>query len=143
MRLDESTKLISAIKVSLDLLPGSLLIFKHYKEEADIASMTWKIDMEEVREVKQGGGDRTEFCNNKRRHSGGSLVSRVSKDTMFGEMRQKYITTAQYKGTVVALKTISAKNISMNRNLLIELKRMKDLQHDHLVRYEPRLLYNC
>ena len=54
---------------------------------------------------------------------------------MFGEMRQKYITTAQYKGTVVALKNISAKNISMTRNLLIELKRMKDLQHDHLVRF--------
>ena len=34
---------------------GSLLIFKHYKEEADIASMTWKIDMDEVKEVRHGG----------------------------------------------------------------------------------------
>ena len=74
------------------------MIFKHYKEEADIASMTWKIDLDEVREIKHGGvGERTDYCLSKRRLSGGSAVSRVSKDTMFGEMRQKYITTAQHK----------------------------------------------
>ena len=54
--------------------------------------------------------------------------------TIFGDMRQKYMTTATYKGSVVATKNILSKNISMNRKLLIELKRMKDLQHDHLVR---------
>ena len=59
----------------------------------------------------------------------------MSTGTMFGDMRQKYMATAHYKGSVVATKNILAKNISMNRQLLIELKKMKDLQHDHLVRY--------
>ena len=33
------------------------------------------------------------------------------------------------------MKFISNQLFSMNRQLLIELKRMKDLQHDHLVRF--------
>ena len=46
-----------------------------------------------------------------------------------------YMTTGHYKGSRVALKNIDPQNISMNRQLLIELKQMKDLQHDHLVRF--------
>ena len=104
------------------LFVASLLIFRHYKEEADIASMTWKIDAEEI-----------DYDNRiARRNSGTSIVS---AGTMFGENRQKYMRTVLYKGSVVAKKEISAKNISMNRQLLIELKQMKDLHHDHLVRF--------
>ena len=44
----------------------------------------------------------------KRRLSGTSLVSH---GTVFGEMSQKYMTTAHYKGSVVATKNILAKNI--------------------------------
>ena len=54
---------------------------------------------------------------------------------MYGENKQMYMTTGYYKGSRVALKKIDAQNISMNRQLLIELKQMKDLQHDHLVRF--------
>ena len=54
---------------------------------------------------------------------------------MYGENKQMYVTTGYYKGSRVALKKIRAENISMNRQLLIELKQMKDLQHDHLVRF--------
>ena len=43
-----------------------------------------------------------------RRLSGASLVSH---GTVFGEMSQKYMTTAHYKGSVVATKNILAKNI--------------------------------
>ena len=47
--------LVLALVLLVLLLLGSLLIFKHYKEEADIASMTWKIDMDEVKEVRHSG----------------------------------------------------------------------------------------
>lgn len=114
------------------LMIGSCLIFKHYKEEADIASMTWKIDQEEIKDVKHGNLDRPDYNKQTRR---GSATSVMSTGTIFGDMRQKYMTTATYKGSVVATKNILSKNISMNRKLLIELKRMKDLQHDHLVRF--------
>ena len=97
--------------------------------------MTWKIDLEDIKEVKHGGGGGAGGGGEQkltRRLSGASVVS---AGTMFGDMRQKYIATANYKGSMVATKNILAKNISMNRQLLIELKRMKDLQHDHLVRF--------
>ena len=41
-----------ALVLLVVLLIGSLLIFKHYKEEADIASMTWKIELEEIKEIR-------------------------------------------------------------------------------------------
>ena len=63
----------------------------------------------------------------------GSQGSVNSRETMYGENKQMYMTTGYYKGSRVALKKILAQNISMNRQLLIELKQMKDLQHDHLV----------
>ena len=104
------------------LLIASLLIFRHYKEEADIASMTWKIDADEI-----------DYDNKLARRN--SSTSIVSQGTMFGDNRQRYMRTVLYKGSVVAKKEISAKNINMNRQLLIELKQMKDLHHDHLVRF--------
>ena len=114
------------------MLVASLLIFRYYKREADIASMNWKIDMDEIR-----------FGNKHRRASltrmslllSGSQSSLNSRETMYGENKQMYMTTGYYKGSRVALKKIQADNISMNRQLLIELKQMKDLQHDHLVRF--------
>ena len=54
---------------------------------------------------------------------------------MYGQHKQMYMTTGYYRGSRVALKKIAAENISMNRQLLVELKQMKDLQNDHLVRF--------
>ena len=48
------------------------------------------------------------WCQAGRRLSG---TSAVSHGTMFGEMTQKYMATAHYKGSVVATKNILAKNI--------------------------------
>ena len=114
------------------MLVASLFIFRHYKIEADIASMTWKIDINEIR-----------FGSSQRRASmarmsivlAGSQGSLNSRETMYGEGKQMYMATGYYKGSRVALKKIQAENISMNRELLIELKQMKDVQHDHLVRF--------
>ena len=46
--------LILSLVLLAILLIGSLFIFKHYKEEADIASMTWKIDADEIKEIRHG-----------------------------------------------------------------------------------------
>jgi len=50
--------------------------------------------------------------------------------------RQIYVKTCMYKGAVVAVKKINkVDKIILNRSLLLELKKMKDLHHDHLVRF--------
>ncbi|PSN42508.1 Atrial natriuretic peptide receptor 2 [Blattella germanica] len=38
-------------------------------------------------------------------------------------------------GTKVAIKTINKSRIELTRPLLLEFKRMRDLHHDHLVRF--------
>ncbi len=59
-------------------------------------------------ELRQSGGGALPELGKSRRVSGASLVSH---GTVFGEMSQKYMTTANYKGSVVATKNILAKNI--------------------------------
>jgi len=109
----------------------SIFIFRHYKEEADIASMNWKINIDEI------------LMPDRRRSSlsrlslplSGSHTSLVSRDTLNPTTRQMYMQTGYYKGTRVALKKIAAPNVSLNKRLLRDLKGMKDLQHEHLVRF--------
>lgn len=47
---------------------------------------------------------------------------------------QIYITTACYKGNRVAIKKINT-SINLSRSLMMELKTMKDIQHEHLVKF--------
>ncbi|XP_029343215.1 atrial natriuretic peptide receptor 2-like [Acyrthosiphon pisum] len=49
--------------------------------------------------------------------------------------RQIFIQTAFYKGNKVALKTLKRSRLELTRPRLLELKRLKDLHHDHLVRF--------
>jgi len=121
-----------ALAMVVILIVASIFIFKHYKEEADIASMTWKIDMEEI--IIGNSQRRPSMTRTSLAHSG-SQGSLNSRETMYGENNQMYMTTGVYKGSRVALKNIHAENITMNRQLLIDLKQMKDLQHDNLVRF--------
>lgn len=46
-----------------------------------------------------------------------------------------FIPMAFFKGSRVAVKKIDVANLNLNRSLMLELKQMKDLQHDHLVRF--------
>ncbi|KAK2704872.1 hypothetical protein QYM36_017049, partial [Artemia franciscana] len=50
--------------------------------------------------------------------------------------RHVYIQTAVFKGNAVAVKLIKCTKVDLtNRELLLQLKQMKDLNHDHLVRF--------
>lgn len=40
-----------------------------------------------------------------------------------------------YKGCRVAIKKVDKQRIDLTRPLLLELKKMKDLEHDHLARF--------
>ncbi|GAA6079562.1 atrial natriuretic peptide receptor 1 isoform X1, partial [Tachysurus ichikawai] len=54
--------------------------------------------------------------------------------TMEGNM-QIYAKTCYYKGNITAIKYISKKRIELTRNLLFELKHMRDVQNEHLTRF--------
>lgn len=118
------------------MLIVSLLGYRHYRLEAEINSMTWKVNWNDV----------VPCYPNSRSRTGGSMHSLVkhgSQLTVYSEDvaslqgdKQVYIPVGFYKGCKLAIKRIhSNAEISLNRQQMLELKRMKDLQHDHLVRF--------
>lgn len=109
----------------------SILGYRHYKLEAEINSMTWKVNWNDVLP-----------CNPGKRGSIHSIAKRGSQLTIYSEDmgsmagdRQLYISAGFYKGNKAAIKKINTTNINLNRALMLELKKMKDLQHEHLVRF--------
>ncbi|XP_052131924.1 atrial natriuretic peptide receptor 2-like [Frankliniella occidentalis] len=94
--------------------------------------MTWRVCACDIKFPnksynKMGGGGMT------RR---GSQVTLYSEDgvSLFEGNRQVFVPTAMYKGSKVAVKAIADK-VELNRTLLLELKRLKDIHHDHLARF--------
>ncbi|XP_042879836.1 LOW QUALITY PROTEIN: atrial natriuretic peptide receptor 1-like [Penaeus japonicus] len=108
----------------------SFFIYRHFKLEADLASMTWWISWDYVEMT-----DDVKCCKFGSRVSIGkySHSSNVSVDSLVGN-RQVFIRTGRFKGVTVAIKRINKDRVELTRPLLIQLKRMKDLQYDHLVR---------
>ncbi|XP_055387784.1 atrial natriuretic peptide receptor 1 [Condylostylus longicornis] len=116
------------------LIIVSFIGFRYYKNEAEINSMTWKVNHNEVLP-----------CETNERHtrtgSMHSLAKRGSQLTIYSEEvslpgdRQLYIPIAFYRGCKVAIKYINETNVNLNRPLMLELKRMKDIQHEHLVKF--------
>ncbi|KAK3762336.1 hypothetical protein RRG08_005586, partial [Elysia crispata] len=69
-----------------------------------------------------------------------SYYSDCSDDTIAVHLndvgnRQLFTKTGYYKGAILAIKPITRTHISITKPLLMEIKRMKDLQNDHLVRF--------
>ncbi|XP_037573883.1 atrial natriuretic peptide receptor 1 [Dermacentor silvarum] len=110
---------------------ASFFVYRHFKLEAELASMTWKIRWEDINQTlsnKHGAfGSRISF---------GKAGSSTSSETLaLRNDRQMFIRTAYYKDTLVAIKPLNKARIDITRSLLLELKYMKDLQHDHIVRF--------
>ncbi|OXU27503.1 hypothetical protein TSAR_011269 [Trichomalopsis sarcophagae] len=120
------------------LVVGSVFIYRHFKLEAEIASMTWKVHWEDVIVMpseKFKAGSLYSLAPNKQR---GSQLSIYSEDNMSlpgGMDRRSFVPTGIYKTSKIAIRPIPRNKVEISRPLLLELKRMKDLQHDHLVRF--------
>ncbi|GFO26482.1 guanylate cyclase [Plakobranchus ocellatus] len=66
-----------------------------------------------------------------------SYHSDISADTIAAHLsdggnRQLFTKTCYYKGAILAIKPINRLHISITKPLLMEIKKMKDLQNDHL-----------
>ncbi|XP_076309268.1 atrial natriuretic peptide receptor 1-like [Tachypleus tridentatus] len=111
----------------------SLFVYRHFKLEAELASMTWKIKWDDITTAP----NELKGLESRRSLTRISHASEYSSDTfvLTALNRQVSIRTGYYKGTIVAIKPINKPRIDINRPLLVELKRMKDLQHDHIVRF--------
>ncbi|KAM5258365.1 atrial natriuretic peptide receptor 2 isoform 5-T5 [Hipposideros larvatus] len=85
---------------------SSFLIFRKLMLEKELASMLWRIRWEEL-----------QFGNSERYHKGAG--SRLTLSL----------------GNVVAIKHVNKKRIELTRQVLFELKHMRDVQFNHLTRF--------
>ncbi|XP_062126281.1 atrial natriuretic peptide receptor 1 isoform X1 [Drosophila sulfurigaster albostrigata] len=130
--------ILSIILATLIIIMAVCFFFgyRHYIAEAEINSMSWKVSLEDVmfRDSADHG----------MRGSFHSLVKQSSQLTLMSEDmvsingdRQIFIPVGMYRKSKVAIKSIEVQNVQtvLSRSLMLELKRMKDLQHDHLVKF--------
>ncbi|ESP02584.1 hypothetical protein LOTGIDRAFT_237906 [Lottia gigantea] len=115
-------------------------IYRHIKLEAELAEMNWRVKWDDILFGSPEKNHKLERQGSRislnRKYS---YASSCSGDTIAVHLndagnRQLFTKTGYYKGAIVAVKPIQRTNITITKPLLIEIKRMKDLQNDHIVR---------
>uniref|UniRef100_A0A670JVH9 Guanylate cyclase n=1 Tax=Podarcis muralis TaxID=64176 RepID=A0A670JVH9_PODMU len=110
---------------SSPFLPRKLML------EKELASMLWRIRWDELQfgsseRYYKGAGSRLTLSL--RGSSYGSLMTAHGKYQIFAN-------TGLFKGNVVAIKHVNKKRIELTRQVLFELKHMRDVQFNHLTRF--------
>ncbi|KAM4708122.1 atrial natriuretic peptide receptor 2 [Discoglossus pictus] len=110
---------------------ASFLVMRKLMLEKELASMLWRIRWEEL-----------QFGNSERYHkSGGSRITLSLRGSSYGSLMtahgkyQIFANTGHFKGNVVAIKHVNKKRIELTRQVLFELKHMRDVQFNHLTRF--------
>ncbi|NXN91867.1 ANPRB protein, partial [Rhinopomastus cyanomelas] len=110
---------------------SSFLIFRKLMLEKELASMLWRIRWDEL-----------QFGSPERYHkTAGSRLTLSLRGSSYGSLMtthgkyQVFANTGHFKGNVVAIKHINKKRIELTRQVLFELKHMRDIQFNHLTRF--------
>ncbi|KAJ7335098.1 hypothetical protein JRQ81_013039 [Phrynocephalus forsythii] len=111
---------------------SSFLIFRKLMLEKELASMLWRIRWEEL----QFGHSERYYCK-----GAGSRLTLSLRGSSYGSLMtahgkyQIFANTGLFKGNVVAIKHVNKKRIELTRQVLFELKHMRDIQFNHLTRF--------
>uniref|UniRef100_A0A3P9M431 Guanylate cyclase n=1 Tax=Oryzias latipes TaxID=8090 RepID=A0A3P9M431_ORYLA len=109
----------------------TIFIYRKLKLENELAAQLWRvswvdIQMSNLDKVLRRACSRLTISMKGSNY--GSLM------TMEGNL-QIYTKTGYYKGNLVAIKYINKKRIELTRNVLFELKHMRDVHNEHLTRF--------
>ncbi|XP_069792507.1 atrial natriuretic peptide receptor 1-like [Narcine bancroftii] len=122
---------IIVILILLIITSTSILIYRKFRLEKELASELWRIRWEDIQ------------LNNpeKNLRNAGSKLTLSLRGSNFGSFLsnegpyQVYAKTGYYKGNIVAIKHINRRKVELTRNVLFELKHMRDVQNQHLTRF--------
>nr|XP_060613964.1 atrial natriuretic peptide receptor 1 [Anolis sagrei ordinatus] len=131
-----SFSLLEILSLAMTLLlamaiMAAFFVYRRMKLEKELASELWRVHWEDVQ------------SSNLEKHlrSMGSKLTLSLRGSNYGSLLttegqlQVYAKTAYYKGNLVAIKHVSRKRIDLARNVLFELKHMRDVQSKHLTRF--------
>ncbi|XP_007895384.2 atrial natriuretic peptide receptor 2 [Callorhinchus milii] len=110
---------------------SSFLVYRKLKLEKELARMMWRIRWEELQlgncdKYRKGAGSRLTLSL--RGSSYCSLMTTQGKYQLFAK-------TGYFKGNLIAIKHVNKKRIELTRQVLFELKHMRDVQFNHLTRF--------
>uniref|UniRef100_A0A674N9G9 Guanylate cyclase n=1 Tax=Takifugu rubripes TaxID=31033 RepID=A0A674N9G9_TAKRU len=110
---------------------SSFLIYRKLKLEKELAGMLWRIRWEDLQfespnKYHKRAGSRLTLSQ--RGSSYGSLITAHGKYQLFAK-------TGYFKGNLVAIKHVNKKRIELTRQVLLDLKHMRDIQFNHLTRF--------
>uniref|UniRef100_A0A665XB08 Guanylate cyclase n=1 Tax=Echeneis naucrates TaxID=173247 RepID=A0A665XB08_ECHNA len=127
-------RLNSVVYFSLSCHPFFKVVFLYTAAnflEKELAGMLWRIRWEDLQfespnKYHKRAGSRLTLSQ--RGSSYGSLITAHGKYQLFAK-------TGYFKGNLVAIKHVNKKRIELTRQVLLELKHMRDVQFNHLTRF--------
>ncbi|XP_044192013.1 atrial natriuretic peptide receptor 1 [Thunnus albacares] len=109
----------------------TVFIYRKLKLESELAAQLWRVSWDDV---QMSNLDKVlrRACSRLTMSLKGSNYGSLM--TMEGNF-QIYTKTGYYKGNLAAIKYINKKRMELTRNVLFELKHMRDVQNEHLTRF--------
>ncbi|XP_077861948.1 atrial natriuretic peptide receptor 1-like, partial [Saccoglossus kowalevskii] len=121
------------------LLSYIIKVRRKRKFEKELMTFNWKINYSDIHQNRRGkslGSVYSGISDITSDEDGRSICTTITSSSTFsGKRVQIFTTRGTYKGQIVALKMINKKNIVLNREQLLELRMMKEFQHDNLCRF--------
>uniref|UniRef100_A0A671W5S0 Guanylate cyclase n=1 Tax=Sparus aurata TaxID=8175 RepID=A0A671W5S0_SPAAU len=106
-----------------------------------LASQRMKLEKELVAQLWRICWDDIQMSNLDKVLRSGSRITLSLRGSNYGSLLtgdgnlQVFAKTGYYKGNIVAIKYTDRKRIELNREILFELKHMRDVQNEHLTRF--------
>ncbi|XP_071116502.1 atrial natriuretic peptide receptor 1-like [Haliotis cracherodii] len=127
--------------ILLIVLVAVFFIYRHIRLEAELAEMNWRVRWEDIlfgspeknRKLERQGSRLS--INRKYSYASSCSVDTIAVHLSDVGCRQLFTKTGYYKGAIIAVKLVERTSIGISKPLLLEIKRIKDLQNDHIVRF--------
>ncbi|KAM6217173.1 atrial natriuretic peptide receptor 1 [Rhynchocyon petersi] len=113
------------------ILMVSFFVYRKLQLEKELASELWRVHWEDLQPSSLDRHLRTAGSRLTLSGRGSNYGSLLTTEGQF----QIFAKTAYYKGNLVAVKLVNRKRIELTRNVLFELKHMRDVQNEHLTRF--------
>uniref|UniRef100_A0A4W5MY64 Guanylate cyclase n=1 Tax=Hucho hucho TaxID=62062 RepID=A0A4W5MY64_9TELE len=113
------------------ILTITVFIYRKLKLENELVAQLWRVSWEDIQmsnmeKVLRSAGSKLTLSLR-----GSNYGSLLTGDGNF----QVFAKTGYYKANIVAIKYINRKRIELTRNVLFELKHMRDIQNEHMTRF--------
>uniref|UniRef100_A0A671W4T2 Guanylate cyclase n=1 Tax=Sparus aurata TaxID=8175 RepID=A0A671W4T2_SPAAU len=108
----------------------TIFIYRRMKLEKELVAQLWRICWDDI-----------QMSNLDKVLRSGSRITLSLRGSNYGSLLtgdgnlQVFAKTGYYKGNIVAIKYTDRKRIELNREILFELKHMRDVQNEHLTRF--------